>query len=120
MGGLTGETCDDCGKLDYSGHKCDSNAIRLKTLPPKWFKLAGELLQEFSDQLSNNGCNDWNFPRGWNKSEQQELVKAMNDDNNSPEEYDHKRLDVPDWWVAVFLGKKLVELGQELEKGVRL
>lgn len=76
----------------------------------QWMKLAGELLELASDEFANHGCNDWEFPTHWTLKEKQELVKAMHDANGTPEEYDPKRLQVPDWWVMSFLAKRLMEV----------
>jgi hypothetical protein len=69
----------------------------------KWAKLCGQLLRQASEEFSNHGCNDWNFPPDWTLEERQEFVKAMHEDNGSPEEYDPEHLHVPDWWVMSFL-----------------
>jgi hypothetical protein len=79
----------------------------------KWIKLAADLLEEASDEFSNHGCNDWDFPSDWTKEEQQEFVKAMNEDNGTPEEYDPEHLHVPDWWVMSFLARQIKKLKEE-------
>jgi hypothetical protein len=75
----------------------------------KWMKLAGELLKEASNEFTNRGCNDWEFPADWTREDQEEFVKAMHVDNQSLEEFDPKYLHVPDWWVMSFLARKLKE-----------
>lgn len=48
---------------------------------PKWLKLAGEMLAEYADRLSNDGCNDWEWPADWTKADRLEFAKAIEADN---------------------------------------
>lgn len=82
----------------------------------KWLKLAGQFLRIASNELSNHGCNDWDFPDDWTKEEKQEFVQAMHLDNKSPEEYDPENLNVPDWWVAAFLSNSIKKMEFKNEK----
>lgn len=79
----------------------------------KWLKLASDMLEQYSDKLATNVCNDWNFPKDWKKADKQQLVKSMNEDNNTAHEYDPDYLDVPDWWVATFLSNELKRMSQQ-------
>ena len=86
----------------------------------KWLKLAGELLEEASDTLSNNGCNDWKWPPDWSLMDRNELCVQMISDNTgrSPEEFNKVDLEElermqkgtygpPDWWIAAFLAGRM-------------
>jgi hypothetical protein len=75
----------------------------------KWMRLAGEMLDVAKDEFSNHVCNDWDFPDDWTHEEKVEFVKAMHDDNGSPEEFDPEHLDMPDWWIMAFLAGRLKE-----------
>jgi len=69
----------------------------------KTLLLAADFLKLASDELSNNGCNDWDFPKGWTKSEKKEFVKSYYEHNGTPEEYDPNDLTLPDWAAASYL-----------------
>ncbi len=86
----------------------------------KWTKLAGDLLQEASESLSNAGCNDWKWPADWTPAERLELARAMVADNvqcterelTADLEAEAAELvsgpwGPPDWWVALYLAKQL-------------
>ncbi len=36
--------------------------------------LAADFLNEYADRLSNDGCNDWNFPKGWTEAEARDFA----------------------------------------------
>ena len=80
---------------------------------PKWLSVAAEMLDLASEEFSNHGCCDWEFPADWTLSDKQELVEAMHEDNGSPEEYNPNYLSVPDWWVMCFLASRLQKEAEE-------
>ncbi len=50
---------------------------------PKWLnKLAAELLREYSERLSNDGCNDYDIPEYVDRDE---LNKLVNEYHNEPD-----------------------------------
>lgn len=75
----------------------------------KTLLLVSDLLELASDELSNNGCNDWDFPKGWTKAEKQEFVRSYHEWNGDPEEYDPSDLTLPDWAVASYLSHLVKE-----------
>ena len=80
------------------------------SMKDSWLKLAGELLDRASEEFSNHGCNDWDFPPLWTDKEKKELLREMHKDNNSLAEWkeDGESLHPPpDWWVMVFLADGL-------------
>lgn len=86
-------------------------------MSPKWGKLAGSLLEEASEVMSNRTCNDWKWPDDWTLEERREFAEAMQIDNNPStdlSEEDSENLwnheyGPDDWWVMSFLAKKLQE-----------
>lgn len=73
----------------------------------KWLLIAADFLEQASDEFSNHGCNDWDFPDDWTEKEKQEFVKKMYEDNGDPENYNPNHLDMPNWWVMGFLAGKI-------------
>lgn len=47
-----------------------------------------EFLKEYSDRLSNDGCNDWYFPDDWSVLERQQFVKEFHEHNGELEYFD--------------------------------
>ncbi len=76
-------------------------------LNPKEAALVVQFLNEYSDELGNNGCNDWKFPPEWSQSEKETFVKEYHDYNGDPQEFDLTNLNLPDFAVASFLAYKL-------------
>lgn len=87
---------------------------------PKWQKLAGEMLELASEQFSNHGCNDWEWPDDWTPEERHNLAIEMVAHNirksvsgltqHEMEEVNHwasGKFGPPDWWVMSFLADKL-------------
>ena len=72
-------------------------------MKPQWLRLAADMLEMASEEFGTHGCNDWSFPDSWTPADKEDFVKAMHENNRSPEEFDPKHLDVPDWWVMTFL-----------------
>jgi len=72
-------------------------------------KLAGELLDKASDEFSNHGSNDWNWPSDWTPQQIMETAEAMHRDNGDFVRWvaDGKNTNVPDWWIMSYLGKLL-------------
>jgi hypothetical protein len=88
----------------------------------KWQTLAGELLKAASSQFSSHGCNDWEWPDDWTHAERLALSEAMVRDNvrkptgeltagerQDAEEMAKGEYGPPDWWVMLFLGKRLAQ-----------
>ncbi len=91
----------------------------------KWLAVAGGLLDRAAGALSNRGCNDWRWPANWSPEERQRLAEAMVADNlrKSVDQLTDAEIDEacthatgefgpPDWWVARFLARKLIEESQ--------
>lgn len=56
-------------------------------------KLLKEMLEQYSDELGNAGCNDMYYPDDWSKTEQKvfgKRIKSVTDDdgNDHPEDTD--------------------------------
>jgi hypothetical protein len=72
--------------------------------------LAASLLELASEEFSNHGCNDWEFPVGWSPAECHDFVRRYCDWNGDPSEYDASREpSLPDWAVMRFLAAKIEE-----------
>lgn len=74
----------------------------------KWLVLAADFLEKASDEFSNHGCNDWEFPENWTTKEKVDFVRDMYRDNGNIHEFDSGHLNVPDWWVISFLAKRIL------------
>ena len=74
---------------------------------PKWLAVAAEMLELASDEFSNHGCNDWDFPDDWTIDERRELVRAIYQDNGDPQNFDPDRLCAMDYQVMRFLARRL-------------
>lgn len=72
-------------------------------------ELINGFLVEYKNRLSNDGCNDWKFPEVWTNFEKQEFVKTYHAWNGYPEEYNPKRLSLPNFAVVSFLAYKLTK-----------
>ena len=73
--------------------------------------LAAKFLDSASDSLSNNGCNDWDFPDDWTQEERSKFVEEYYVFNQTPEDFDMDplNLNLPDFDVIAFLAHKLRE-----------
>ncbi len=72
-------------------------------------KLAAKMINDYSDKLSNNGCNDWDFQKDWSEQEKRTFIREYHDWNGDPEEYDQNSLFIQNDSVAAFLASKLWE-----------
>lgn len=74
-------------------------------------------LEDYSSRLGNDGCNDWDFPKDWSVREKEEFVKHYHAWNGDPEEYNPKRLNLPNFAVVSFLAYKMSkkELGYTIK-----
>jgi hypothetical protein len=70
-------------------------------------KVAAELLRTASEQFSNHGCNDWNYPKDWTEDEKLQFVREYHEWNGDPEDFDPEFLFLQDWAVMSFLAHKL-------------
>jgi hypothetical protein len=68
-------------------------------------QLAATFLDDYSDSLSNAGCNDWKFPLDWTTAERQEFCRMFHELNGDPENYNPNRLVLDDHCVAWLLSK---------------
>ena len=69
--------------------------------------LAAQMLNDYCDSLSDNCCNDWEYPDDWTLEEKQKFNKDFHEWNGDPEEYDSEFLSLPDFSVAGFLAATL-------------
>ena len=53
-------------------------------------KLLIDFLEEYSERLSNDGCNDWYFPNNWSFEERKQFEKEFYEYNGSTEDFDPK------------------------------
>jgi hypothetical protein len=72
-------------------------------LSHKTLLLASQFLDDHADRLSNDGCNDWEFPADWTVEEKTEFVKGYHEWNGDPEEFNPNWLCLPNFAVAAFL-----------------
>jgi hypothetical protein len=50
-------------------------------------KLAASFLDDYSDRLGNDGCNDWDWPTDWTREQCDEFLRNYHAFNGDPEEY---------------------------------
>lgn len=81
-------------------------------------QLVQDFLKEYADRLGRDGCNDWRFPSDWTVLEKEEFVKRYHAWNGDPEEYDPKRLVLPNFAVVDFLAHKLTK--KEVEYNIKI
>lgn len=77
--------------------------------------LAAKLLDESADIYSNNGCNDWEFPKTWSQEERRAFMREYHEWNGDLDEFDPS-LPIkyaPDFAVMRFLAHKLKEEARE-------
>ena len=87
-----------------------------------WLHLAGGLLDRAASDMSNAGCNDWEWPANWTNEQKKELTIAIMEDNlkkgldefteDEKEELEHYVLGShgpSDWMVARFLAEQLLK-----------
>ena len=78
-------------------------------------RLASELLKKASEEFSNHGCNDFEWPEWFPKEERVTFCRAMEMDNSKDpvlaeetvEMYAYKKHSPPDWWLMAYLSRKL-------------
>lgn len=73
----------------------------------KEIELIREMLKDYADRLSNDSCNDWDFPKDWTNEEKELFLKQYHAWNGDPEEYDPKRLYIGNSSVAAFLAYRV-------------
>lgn len=71
------------------------------------YELVRGFLREYKDRLANDGCNDWEFPETWSKFSKEDFIKRYHAWNGDPEEYNPKRLRLPNFAVVSFLAHKM-------------
>lgn len=81
-------------------------------LRAKALTLAGEMLREYAERLSCDGCNDWFFPQDWSTQDKEAFVQAFHTWNGDPEEFDPKRLVLGNSSVAGLLSAVLKQAGE--------
>lgn len=69
-------------------------------------KLIAELLRLAADEFSNHGCNDFDLSHLPDK-ERQSLLRKIEEDNGTPEDYNPKHTLTADWVLMRHLAKKL-------------
>ena len=84
----------------------------MSELNEKEMKLAGEMLNQYSDFLSNRCCNDFDFPDNWTDEEKTKFTKEYHDWNGDPEEYEKGNVLHTDFCVSMFLAYKLEKEGE--------
>jgi hypothetical protein len=76
-------------------------------MTPKEKKLIIDFLEEYYEELSGHGCNDWEFPSDWTKKEKRQFVKEFHEFNRSPDEFDEENLILGDFCALSLLISKL-------------
>lgn len=69
------------------GCKCRKQSV----LTTQEQQLVKQFLLDYLERLSCDSCNDWDFPKGWTKSQKEDLyarVRAMNPDNYDDDDDD--------------------------------
>ena len=82
-------------------------------MTPKEKKLIIDFLEEYYEELSGHGCNDWEFPSDWTKKEKRQFVKEFHEWNGDPEEYNENFLHLQDSSIMHFLSVKLIDIRDE-------
>ena len=49
-------------------------------------KILINFLKEYAERLSNASCNDWEFPKDWNKQERRAFLDKVFDYHKMPKE----------------------------------
>ncbi len=80
-------------------------------LTPNEKKVFLALIDQATERMGNNGCNDFDLETYMMEHERRALAKEMNAQNGEPEAYDEKRSyrDMPDFWLLEHLAKKAIE-----------
>lgn len=53
------------------------------------FELAASFLEDYSDRLSNAGCNDYRLPEGWSQKRKNEVMYALEKESD-PDYFDEE------------------------------
>lgn len=95
--------CDKCE--DYSKeHTMIQRRWRGKTMTTNEARLAAHLLNMASNEFSNHGCNDFKRPDWYPKSEWNDLLREMYEQNGDPENYQPSEYSSDDWLMSHFAG----------------
>ena len=75
-------------------------------------ELAAAFLDLASDAFSNHGCNDWDWPEGW---DDESKMRLLSQPNLGVDPTDYLRRGPPDWLVMTALAKRLRQQAGTLE-----
>jgi hypothetical protein len=78
----------------------------------KHLTLAADFLSQCSDELSNNGCNDWYYPENWTEEEKITFCREYYEWNGDADDFDCSDLTLPDFAVAAFLAHKFKKFAE--------
>ena len=78
----------------------------------KLLKLASKFLDEYSDRLASDTCNDWDWPKGlgFTEEEKTRIVKQYHVWNGDPEEFNPNYINMTNFAMAYFISKILDEV----------
>lgn len=85
-----------------------------KRLAKKEMEMAISMLDGYSDYLSVQVCNDYEFPSNWSDEEKTKFTKDYHEWNGDPEEYKYGDILNCDFAAALFLAFKL---GNNIKEG---
>ena len=66
-------------------------------------QLAAQLLEDFSQVLGRNVCNDFDFPSDWSAEEINAFCKKYHEWNGDADEIQEPNMCLPDYAIAAFL-----------------
>lgn len=76
-------------------------------IKPYEAKVLAVILELASDQFSHHSCINFDLAKLLSLEERQSLLKEMNEQNQSSEEYDPENCDfVSDWWLMSYFSDK--------------
>lgn len=78
----------------------------------KELEIIASLLEGHSDHLSNQCCNDYEWPCNWTDEEKTKFTKEYHDWNGDPEEYTEGDILNSNFSVASFLSSKIEQQGK--------
>lgn len=79
-------------------------------MSPALKKLAAQMLSDASDEYSNHGCNDWQWPADLSAEDRRALSDAVNAQSHADDRRDHttnRKFGPPDWCVMIALSELL-------------
>ncbi len=76
-------------------------------MTPAELRLAADFLRELADRMSNDRCNDWEYPEDWSGDERREFVRQYHEFNGDPEEFDPTRTRLANFCAVALLAHKL-------------